>query len=145
MRAGFVVLACLAISFGSAPVVAQDEQPSTVSGTVDAGPQCRTPWTDGLRRPERFTLVVECIAVTGTVIDVRREDDGDLHIPLLLDVDPGILNARNIAGQRGGLLVELEPWQHGATCTALGCNAMEGREPSPYCPQFCSPRPGDRL
>jgi hypothetical protein len=43
------------------------------------------------------------------------------------------------------LLVEIEPWQHGATCAALGCGAMEGREPSPYCPAFCSPRAGDRL
>ena len=101
------------------------------------------PWTDGLRRPERFTLVVERITVTGTVIDVRPEADGDLHILLRLDDDPGILNQRNIAGQRGGLLVEIEPWQHGATCAALGCNVMNGRDPSPYCPDFCSPRPGD--
>jgi hypothetical protein len=141
----FVALATVLVTqLGSVSSQETDEPPATATSDV-ASPQCRTPWTDGLRRPERFTLVVECITVTGTVIDVRHEADGDLHIPLRLDDDPGILNERNITGQRGSLLVEIEPWQHSATCSALGCGAMVGREASPYCPDFCSPRAGNRL
>ncbi len=131
-----------------APVASQESEdaPSSVPHVVQPEEgECRTPWTDGLRRPERFTLILDCITVMGTVIDVRNEADGDLHIPLRLDDDPGILNARNIAGQRGGLLVEIEPWQRGGMCAALGCDGMVGRDPSPYCPDFCAPRAGDRL
>src|SRR6266540_2592343 len=104
-----VRLAAVAVLFvGSVHSAASQEThqaPVTVSGAVNAdASQCRTPWTDGLRRPERFTLVMECVTVTGTVIDVRPEADGDLHIPVRLDDDPGILNERNVAGQHGGLL-----------------------------------------
>lgn len=105
---------------------------------------CRTPWTDGLRRPERFTLVAPCVTVTGVVIGAKVEADGDAHYQVCLD-QPGYTNAANDAAQRGALVVEIEPWQRGERSTALGAEAVNGHPPAPFCPQACALQVGQRV
>jgi len=134
----------LALLFAFVPQAAFVQSDDEDAASEDTAESCRTPWTDGLSRPDRFTLVLECIIVTGTVLDVRPNQDRELQIRLLLDEDPGILNARNVEDQRGGLLVAIEPWQLGTPCTVRGCDEME-REAAPFCPTACFPRVGDRL
>jgi hypothetical protein len=58
--------------------------------------------------PDRLQVVEQCRSVTGTVVHVRHEADGDLHVQFALD--PGqesLLNAGNMRRQHGTLVVEL--------------------------------------
>jgi hypothetical protein len=65
------------------------------------------------------------MTVTGTVAAVRREPDGDYHI--LLRLDPpfaGLINARNVSGEHGDLVLEpvceLPVTQQDAIATCAG-------------------------
>lgn len=56
---------------------------------------------------ERLQIIERCKTVTGYIVAMRPESDGDLHI--LLSLDPGQavpLTAKNWSGQRGSLVVE---------------------------------------
>jgi hypothetical protein len=58
--------------------------------------------------PARLHVVEQCRSVTGTVVHVRHEADGDLHVQFALD--PGqesLLNDGNMRRQHGTLVVEL--------------------------------------
>lgn len=64
--------------------------------------------------PDRLNVIDTCITVTGTIISIEDEDDGDAHI--LLKPDPEyveILNNRhfkiNIRDQEGALVTETIP------------------------------------
>lgn len=58
--------------------------------------------------PRRLQVIAQCLAATGTVMHVRSEPDGDLHVRLALD--PGqddLLNDENRSQQHGDLVVEV--------------------------------------
>lgn len=133
-----------ALVVGSGVAMRQQTGPTTPSASPVSAATCRTPWTDGLRRPERFTLVAPCVTFTGTVLAIKQEADGDEHIQVRVD-QPGLTNARNDAAQHGALVMEIEPWQRGETSTALGASAEAGRAPAPFCPQACALQVGQRI
>jgi hypothetical protein len=57
--------------------------------------------------PARLVVLEPCISVTGTVFSIKTEADGDLHIRLTLDPQyAGLINAVNVSGQLGKLVVE---------------------------------------
>jgi len=61
--------------------------------------------------PDRLSLLVACVAVTGTIQSETPEADGDFHVRLRLDPDQTCagqpcLNAGNISEQAGDLLLE---------------------------------------
>lgn len=55
----------------------------------------------------RLKVVKPCQTVTGTVVSIRPEKDGDLHVQLRLDSQfAGLLNAINKSKQGGNLVIE---------------------------------------
>lgn len=87
----------------SSPVSSpQTPRPSGTTGaTCDAGL-----WSH-VYHPRRLHVVSACATVAGTVEEVRQEADGDVHV--LLRLDPayaGLVNAANVADQRGDLVLE---------------------------------------
>jgi hypothetical protein len=57
--------------------------------------------------PGRLQVLDSCISVTGTVEEVRKEADGDVHILFRLDQQfESLLNEKNISGQHGDLILE---------------------------------------
>ena len=57
--------------------------------------------------PGRLQVLDSCISVTGTVDEVRKEADGDVHILFRLDQQfESFLNEKNIARQYGDLVLE---------------------------------------
>jgi hypothetical protein len=69
-----------------------------------------------------------CITVTGTVDEVRKEADGDIHIRFRLDQQfASLLNEKNISRQQGDLI--LEPIRQGRVRQADAaepCNRYSG-------------------
>lgn len=60
--------------------------------------------------PARLLVVTPCQAVTGVVSRVRLEHDGDIFVNLKLGASERVLlNARNVARQRGTLVLEIVP------------------------------------
>jgi hypothetical protein len=57
--------------------------------------------------PSRLEVIHPCVSISGTVMSVRAEDDGDVHFDLR--VDPRLVNAGNVAHQHGWLVVEIVP------------------------------------
>ncbi|HLZ93524.1 MAG TPA: hypothetical protein VKQ28_17600 [Candidatus Acidoferrum sp.] len=56
---------------------------------------------------DRLTVIDPCVTVTGTLEAALAEADGDRHIRLKVDPQfKKLLNARNIAGEKGFLVVE---------------------------------------
>lgn len=69
--------------------------------------------------PDRLKVIDSCKTVTGIVKSVRKEADGDYHIQVDIDEQyKGLLNDKNIKGQKGNLVVEVicafEPKQRNA-------------------------------
>src|SRR6267143_430381 len=57
--------------------------------------------------PGRLQILESCISVTGTVEEVRKEADGDVHIRFRLDQQfASLLNEKNISRQQGDLVLE---------------------------------------
>jgi hypothetical protein len=57
--------------------------------------------------PDRLQVLNPCISVTGTVEEIRKEADGDVHILFRLDQQfESLLNEKNIARQYGDLVLE---------------------------------------
>ena len=90
---------------------------STISAPVSAGANlayagaaCRNDLNAGVYHPQRLIVQRPCVAVTGVVDLVRQEPDGDAHVNLrLAPADDDLLNARNLAGEHGDLVVEIVP------------------------------------
>ncbi len=58
--------------------------------------------------PDRLVLINACKTVSGTVVSLRREADGDWHIGLRLDSgQEALLNAKNLGEQGGNLVLEI--------------------------------------
>lgn len=59
------------------------------------------------RPQDRLQVIQDCVSVTGTIESARPEKDGDFHIRLRLDPQySSMLNAKNMSGQHGALVVE---------------------------------------
>ena len=57
--------------------------------------------------PGRLQVINPCISVSGTVDEVRKEADGDVHILFHLDQEfESLLNEKNISKQHGDLVLE---------------------------------------
>lgn len=73
------------------------------------GSTCRAP-TDvlaGVYHPDRLHVLSSCRAVSGTVVGLSHEQDGDLHIAL--NTGGALTNAGNTSDLRGSLVVEFMP------------------------------------
>lgn len=57
--------------------------------------------------PGRLKVLDPCVSITGTVDEVRKEADGDIHILFRLDQEfASLLNEKNISRQHGDLVLE---------------------------------------
>jgi len=69
--------------------------------------QCDQSLWQYVYNPGRLQVLDSCISVTGTVEEVRKEADGDVHILFRLDQQfESLLNEKNISGQHGDLILE---------------------------------------
>lgn len=93
--------------------------PPGASGLPAAsGASCRTgnPLAN-VYHPYRLHVVRPCLTVTGTVVAVRHESDGDIHLNVRLDAPyAGLINQRNVTGEGGALVTEVVPADE-AGCT----------------------------
>src|SRR2546422_799559 len=56
---------------------------------------------------DRLKVVKPCITVTGTIFSIKPEADGDRHVRVTVDAKyKNLLNAKNISGQKGKLVIE---------------------------------------
>jgi hypothetical protein len=55
--------------------------------------------------PQRLRVLESCRTVEGTIISIRKEEDGDMHIRMDVE-DKSLLNERNLTGQHGDLVIE---------------------------------------
>lgn len=57
--------------------------------------------------PSRLKVIKACAQVSGTIVFMKREPDGDIHIRLKLDPQfESLLNDRNKSVQHGALVIE---------------------------------------
>jgi hypothetical protein len=69
--------------------------------------QCDQSLWDYVYNPSRLQVLDPCTSVTGTVEEVRKEADGDVHILFRLDQQfESLLNEKNISRQNGDLVLE---------------------------------------
>src|SRR5205085_9096178 len=61
----------------------------------------------GVYSPDRLHVLSPCRAVSGTVVGLSHERDGDLHIAL--DTESALTNAANDSDVGGSLVVEFMP------------------------------------
>lgn len=81
------------------------------SGSASGASACRggNPLAN-VYHPDRLRVIRPCITVSGTVMSVRHEDDGDYHFDLNVDSPyMNMLTAQNTSQQHGWLVVEIVP------------------------------------
>ena len=89
--------------------------------------------------PERLKKLADCVEVTGTVTECRRESDGDLHILLLPDKPyAGMLNAVNEKEKAGCLVIEI-------VCVGNGKEKKEKESCDGYKNHIQVPEVNDRI
>lgn len=73
----------------------------------------------------RLHIVKACLTLTGTVVVVRHEPDGDIHVNISPDpAYAGLVNARNDSGEGGALVGEIVP------ADETGCTPGQPPRPS---------------
>jgi hypothetical protein len=78
-----------------------ESQPSPQTSQCD-----QTLW-QYVYHPARLQVLDPCISVTGSVEEVRKEADGDIHILFRLDQQfESLLNEKNVSRQYGALVLE---------------------------------------
>src|SRR6266545_5656094 len=98
------------VAFGASPSAAPASQRASPASAASPGPGAcvnQDP-SANVYHPDRLVPIEACVTVTGVVVFVRREDDGDWHINVRLD--PGqerLLNDKNRSEQGGALVVEI--------------------------------------
>src|SRR6266542_2076304 len=98
------------VAFGASPSAAPASQGASPASAASPGPGAcvnQDP-SANVYHPDRLVPIEACVTVTGVVVFVRREDDGDWHINVRLD--PGqerLLNDKNRSEQGGALVVEI--------------------------------------
>lgn len=116
------------------------------SSTMSSKPSCnQSLWNFIANPPGRFKIINQCVSVTGAVLSINTEPDGDTDFPLLLDTP-----YRNMVTQanfnslmRGGIWVEMI-CQHPEQPSAVEafkrgeCNGYNG-------PRFNVPQVGQHL
>lgn len=105
MVALFLVLggcAFLAYRLSHSPQVPGGQESSQITAT-----QCDQSLWEYVYNPGRLQVLDPCISVTGTVEEIRKETDGDVHILFRLDQQfESLLNEKNISRQYGDLILE---------------------------------------
>ena len=83
------------------------QTPGRQSPSQLTGIQCDQSLWQYVYNPGRLQVLDPCISVTGTVDEVRKEADGDVHILFRLDQEfESLLNEKNMARQHGDLVLE---------------------------------------
>lgn len=108
MLVGCLVLAAC----GSSNVASTTSSPPPTPSTGDIVIHvCQSDPSAHVYHPDRLQILAPCVTVDGTIASITAEADGDYHVRLRLD--PGqtcegmpCLNARNVSGQQGDLLLE---------------------------------------
>jgi hypothetical protein len=81
----------------------QMSEPAASNNTA----QCNQSLWNYVYNPGRLQVLDACISVTGTVEEIRKEADGDVHIRFRLDHQfESLLNDKNISRQQGDLVLE---------------------------------------
>src|SRR5437868_2801408 len=96
-------------TFAAAAAGCGSSNSKTASTTSSATPTCRAPADvlAGVYHPDRLHVLSPCRAVSGTVVGLSHEEDGDLHIAL--DTGGALTNAVNASDVDGSLVVEFMP------------------------------------
>ena len=98
--AGFALF--LAYRLSHSPQVPGDQESSQAAAT-----QCDQSLWEYVYNPGRLQVLDPCISVTGTVEEIRKEADGDVHILFRLDQQfESLLNEMNVSRQHGDLVLE---------------------------------------
>jgi len=88
--------------------------PSHATLPVVITSKCPSNPTLGVYHPYRLEVRYPCMTVSGTVAIVRHEADKDYHINLKLDSQyASLINARNVSGEHGDLVVEIIAMEDG--------------------------------
>lgn len=100
---------------------------------------CDASLWDHVYHPDRLLRIEDCVVVTGVIVLVRKEADGDKHIKLKLDAGyEGLLNEANNTEQDGCLVLEpicvTTPTQQDAIGPCVG-----------YSNSVAIPQAGDRV
>ena len=83
------------------------QTPGPPASPRTASRQCDQSLWQYVYNPGRLQVLNPCISVSGTVDEVRKEADGDIHIRFRLDQQfASLLNAKNISRQQGDLILE---------------------------------------
>jgi len=99
-----VVVACTVLVYRAL-------HPQQISGPAESpqttATQCDQSLWEYVYNPARLQILEPCISVTGTVDEVRKESDGDVHIRFRLDQQfESLLNEKNVLRQQGDLVLE---------------------------------------
>ncbi len=118
-RAGGVlaVLACvLTVALaGCAQPGGPGPASSTTTGTTTTSrppttttpPACDATLWKHVYHPARLKVIKPCLTVTGTIVHIAHEADGDIHVRLAPDAaDRWTLQPANLTGQHGDLVLE---------------------------------------
>lgn len=90
---------------GAEQAAVTEEMSTAAEGAATSG--CNPELWDHVYRKTRLHIVKGCIAVTGTIRDIKREGDGDDHIQLAVDPEfSKLLNERNKTAQGDTLIIE---------------------------------------
>jgi hypothetical protein len=94
----------LADKLDTVPTTTTTATPTTTTIVADA---CDPALWRHVYHPARLKVVRACLTVQGTILRVRHEADGDLHILLMPDsADRWTLQPANTARQHGALVLE---------------------------------------
>jgi len=98
---GILIVTATVLLF-AAPMLLQ-----TRSGS-SSQPGCNSETLNHVYSPDRLQVHNSCQTVTGTVMRILQERDGDTHIRLQLDPQyTGLLNDYNMQDQKGTLILEI--------------------------------------
>jgi hypothetical protein len=86
-------------------------RPPTTDAPVGAGTPCGPNPLAHVYQPDRLTMLNPCVTVSGTIVEIRPQADGDYHILVQLDVGQtcgglDCLDNGNRELQQGDLVVE---------------------------------------
>jgi hypothetical protein len=98
---GILIVTATVLLF-AAPMLLQNRSGSS------SQPGCNSETLNHVYSPDRLQVHNSCQTVTGTVVRILQERDGDTHIRLQLDPQySGLLNDYNMQDQKGTLILEI--------------------------------------
>jgi hypothetical protein len=100
-----IVFACA--FFVAYRILPPHQDPGNPDSSQTSDAQCDQSLWQFVYNPGRLQVLDPCASVTGTVDEVRKEADGDIHILFRLDREfASLLNEKNISRQYGDLVLE---------------------------------------